>query len=307
MKRKAIQLANQTIVVSLPAKWVRQQGIKKGDEIDLEEKGNQLIVAFKIIDKKEERAEIDVSNWNDRLIRLVLSGLNKKGFDEIVVKYDKSSTAKTLEELIKNLFTGFAIVEQRINECVIKSISKDLESEFNTALRRAFLVMLGMSESCLNMIKKGKFKGLSELTSLENTNNQLTNYCERVLNKKAYDEDKKKCSLYTIIWNLEKICDEYKYICKYLSKSQNDKNIISGKVINFFEEVNYFVNSYYEIFYKFDIQKLNGLIAEKEKIEDAGKHLLATAKGKEVLVLYYLLNIVSKTVDFSASMFIVNS
>src|SRR3989344_1846924 len=111
MKRKAIQLANQTIVVSLPAKWVRQQGIKKGDEIDLEEKGNQLIVAFKIIDKKEERAEIDVSNWNDRLIRLVLSGLNKKGFDEIVVKYDKSSTAKTLEELIKNLFTGFAIVE----------------------------------------------------------------------------------------------------------------------------------------------------------------------------------------------------
>ena len=53
MKRKAIQLASQTIVVSLPAKWVRQQGIKKGDEIDVEERGKELVIGNKMPNKKK--------------------------------------------------------------------------------------------------------------------------------------------------------------------------------------------------------------------------------------------------------------
>ena len=44
MKRKAIQLANQTLVISMPSKWVKEQGIKKGDEIDVEEKGKRLMI-----------------------------------------------------------------------------------------------------------------------------------------------------------------------------------------------------------------------------------------------------------------------
>ena len=45
MKRKVIQLAGKTSVISLPSKWVQQQGIKKGDELEIKEEGSKIIVS----------------------------------------------------------------------------------------------------------------------------------------------------------------------------------------------------------------------------------------------------------------------
>ncbi|MDP2924883.1 MAG: hypothetical protein Q8N99_00765 [Nanoarchaeota archaeon] len=301
MKRKAIQLANQTIVISLPSKWVKEQGIKKGDDIDVEERGKELIINSKG-SNEEEKIEIDISGLNERTVRWILSGLQKKGYDEIIVKYDKSIIVKTIEELIKDLFTGFIISEQSENRCVLKSISKSLENEFDTTLRRAFLVTLSMGESCLETIKRGNLGNLKELISLEHTNNQLTNFCERILNKWGYDDYKQTCFMYVIVWNLEKICDEYKYICEYLS--ENNKLKIRKEVIELFEKTNIFLNSYYEIFYKFDIKKLSKLAEEKKEIEKKAIKFYKTKECKETIIINHLLNIISKVVDFSTSMII---
>ncbi len=307
MKRKAIQLANQTIVVSLPAKWVKQQGIKKGDEIDVEERGRELVIGVKETNGgKEEKIEIDISNLNDRIIRWILSGLHKKGYGEIIIKYNKPIFTKTIEELSKDLFTGFAIVEQNEDKCVLKSISKDLESEFDVMLRRAFLVALSMGESCLSILKQGKLTNLKELIALEHTNNQLTNFCERILNKKGYADYKKTCFMYVIVWNLEKICDEYKYICEYLSQPENNKTKISEEVINLFDKVNNFFKSYYELFYKFDVSKLNSLNEERKEIEKEVKNLYKKKTDKEIEVINHLLNVITRAADFSASMFMIN-
>ncbi len=307
MKRKAIQLASQTLVVSLPSKWVKQQGIKKGDEIDVEERGRELVIGFREKNSESgEKIEADIIGLKDRTIRWILSGLQKRGYDEMILKYDRSLVAKTIEELIKDLFTGFIISEQSENKCTLKSISKNLESEFEITLRRAFLVTLSMAEECLEMIKKGKFESLKEIISLEHTNNQLTNFCERILNKNGYSDYKKTCFMYVIVWNLEKVCDEYKYICEYLSQLENSKIKIGKEVINLFEKINNFFKSYYELFYKFDINKLDKLTEEKSKIQKEIKFLYKSRKDNEIIVLNYLSSIIEKTADFSASMIVLN-
>jgi len=305
MKRKAIQLANQTLVVSLPSKWVKKQGIKKGDEIDVEERGRELVIGSER-GYEEEKIEIDITNLNDRVIRYLLSILQKKGYNEIIVKYNKPFVTKTIEELTKNLFTGFAIVEQTENKSILRSISNDMESEFNTALRRAFLVTLSMGESCLEFIGKEKLKDLKGLIPLENTNNQLTNFCERILNKKGHPDHKKTCFMYVIVWNLEKICDEYKYICEYFSQPENSKIKISKETINLFEKTNNFLESYYNLFYKFDINKLNELHEEKTKIENKIKLIYKTKKDKEIVLANYLSSIITRTVDFTGSIIAIN-
>ena len=45
MKRKIIQLAGKTHVVSLPSKYVKKYGLKKGDEVDVEERGAQIVLS----------------------------------------------------------------------------------------------------------------------------------------------------------------------------------------------------------------------------------------------------------------------
>jgi len=45
MRRKVIQIADSTQLVSLPRKWALKHGIKKGDELNIEEKGSELLVS----------------------------------------------------------------------------------------------------------------------------------------------------------------------------------------------------------------------------------------------------------------------
>ncbi|MBU3913379.1 MAG: AbrB/MazE/SpoVT family DNA-binding domain-containing protein, partial [Nanoarchaeota archaeon] len=127
MKRKAIQLAKQTIVVSLPSKWVKQQGIKKGDEIDVEERGSELVIGGRG-KKEEKKIEIDISNLNNRTTGWYLASLYKMGCDIIKIKYDNLSAVKTIGEIIKNAFIGFVIAEQNEKECTIRTVSQDISN-----------------------------------------------------------------------------------------------------------------------------------------------------------------------------------
>jgi bifunctional DNA-binding transcriptional regulator/antitoxin component of YhaV-PrlF toxin-antitoxin module len=45
MKRKVIQIAQSTQLISLPRKWAKKFGIKKGDELEVEEKGSSVTVS----------------------------------------------------------------------------------------------------------------------------------------------------------------------------------------------------------------------------------------------------------------------
>jgi len=300
MKRKAIQLANQTIVISLPSKWVKQQGIKKGDEINVEERGKELIISGRR-EGEEKRVEVDISGLDDRVIGWFISSLYKLGYDEILLKYNRASSIKKVEGTIRNVLTGFIISEQSENRCIIKSISKDMVSEFSTGLRRAFLVTIAMAESCLEMIKNNKFDSLKDLITLERTNTQLTNFCERILTKYTYKEESKAYSAYVINWNLETICDEYKHICQYLTSNKKRKIKISKIVLKLFERVNEYFKEYYSLLYSFDVKILN-ILSDKEKkiIEDIEKEY-QDKNIEELLVMGCLLNIIVKTGEFATA------
>lgn len=303
MKRKLIQMAGKTMVVSLPSNWVKKYGLKKGDEIDLEEQGPRVVIST----NKEygiETVNVNLKGATERVIRWTLSALHKSGFDEIVIDHDEKETVKLIEELIKDLFIGFTIMEQTKERCILKSISKDQESELDPTLRRAFLVTISIGEETLDAIKKENFKDLKELATKERMNNQLTNFCERILNKKGYKDHKKTSFVYVIAWNLEKICDNYKYICDLFKDTKKIK--VSKDILNLYESANKLFKDYYELFYKFDINKLSDLSAKKKEIEKETKKIMKGKTEIELELIHYLLNIISQTADFSASTIALN-
>ncbi len=59
MKRKIIQIADSTQLVSLPRKWCKRLNLRKGDEIDIQEKVNPLIVSTQG-NREGEKVEFDV-------------------------------------------------------------------------------------------------------------------------------------------------------------------------------------------------------------------------------------------------------
>ena len=68
MKRKVIQLAGRTFVVSLPTSWAREWDVKKGEELELIEDGPRLILSTEK-SRQSKKGLIDLSKSKKSLSR----------------------------------------------------------------------------------------------------------------------------------------------------------------------------------------------------------------------------------------------
>ncbi len=302
MKRKVIQLGGKTSVISLPSNWIKNYNIQKGDELNVEESSNSLIIKPDKQTSEKRKITIDIENFNERTLRYATSAIHKIGYDEITLRYDSPKLLNVIDHLTKNLLLGFIAIDQTPKKIVLKSISNEVESEFNSTLRRAFLVTNSLANSTLEAIESKNFQILPSLLNLENTNNQLTSFCLRLINKGFYKEKEKISFIVPIIWNLEKIADEYKYICNQLSKNNLE---IQNEIIKILKETNQFFNSYYELVYNFSPEKLNDLVDKKTELKE--KIIKIKPKTEHELFLTNTIStIISKTSDMSSSIFALN-
>ena len=97
MRRKVIQIAGSTQLISLPRKWAVQHGIKKGDELEIEEKGNKILISTgKGIESKN--AEIDPPHLTNVTERYITS-FYRSGCKEIRVNYSSKDNPELVETL----------------------------------------------------------------------------------------------------------------------------------------------------------------------------------------------------------------
>jgi hypothetical protein len=232
---------------------------------------------------------------SDQVIKWALSSMHKSGFDEIEIFYANSAQVRLVEDFVKDIMTGFAVLERSDKRLIVKSISKDTDEEFENALRRSFLLGLEIADASLKGIRFGQIT--FDFASLERQNNQLTNFCERILNKKGHSDGKKTNFYYVIIWNMEKIVDCYRDICKiYPGKRLNPETL------SLYERVNSYFRYFYELMYKFDFEKL---VEVSGRIRNE-KHFNVKDTTEQVLVSK-LFEITARCADFSASLVAINT
>ena len=159
MKRKVIQLAGKTSVVSLPHAWVKRFGVKKGDDLEITERGNELMLStsgnFSV-----KKVQVDLTDANKRVSRLVLSALHRRGFDEIEVLGGTKEKLEEINNLVKDVMLGFIVVEQTVKKSLYKNVYVDTETDFDTLLRRTFLVTIKLAEEVKKRIESGDFENI---------------------------------------------------------------------------------------------------------------------------------------------------
>ncbi len=141
MKRKAILLAGKTFVVSLPNKWAKTWGVKKGEELEVAENGPNLTISTQK-SKYNKKITLDLSKNSERVVRWVLSSLDKKGYDEIELENITPQQVEIIKELTKDLFVGFTIIQHHQKSLVLGKIAKDEKENYEQVLRRVFLITL---------------------------------------------------------------------------------------------------------------------------------------------------------------------
>ncbi len=282
MKRKVIQLAGNTLLVSLPKKWTEKHNIKKGDEIDVEEKGSVLAIAS-TSKNKEQKTSIDLRNVEKRTVVYILSGLHRKGFDEIEVAYNQESTLEVIHNLIREVFVGFMIVHQEKNNVVIRSIAPTNPNEFDATLRRDFLITLSLGESSLQLLKEKKFKELETLLPMEKTNNQLSAFCQRAIVKYGITGET-DFFLYLVPYNLNKIGDAYRDICIYGSKLKS----VSKDVLKIYAETNEMLYLFYQLYYAFSKESMNEISKSRNHLSENITGMIQHTKKEEIVIVMNL-------------------
>lgn len=253
MKRKIIQIAGSTQLVSLPRPWAKRNNIQRGQEVEVQEDGAKVIV-YAGSDNILEKAEIDISDLGEMTTRCI-HALYKKGVDEIRVTFKDPAIVRVVQNAIGKEAVGYEILEQGDNYCTIKYVHGSIE-EFDAVLRRTFLVLLNMASQCQDAIKLGKFESLKSVAFLEEANNRFTHVCRRYLNKAGSGFEGKNGPMYTIIEELERVADQYKYLCNTLYEIKGKSTSIDKNAFKLFVLTNDMLRIFYELFYKFEVEKL---------------------------------------------------
>ena len=288
MKRKVIQIANSTQLISLPRKWSQKYGVKKGDELEVEENGNKFIVSTEgdIGGKNIEVNPPHLKNITERYITTAF----RVGIDEVKINFHTEENPELLEYISKTLdgqTIGFEIVSQEKNFFIIKDLSGGDSTSFDTAIRRSFILLNSMAADSLDFIKNKDVNNLRDIYFRDRSINKFTNFCGRLLLKKGQFDSKQTAFHYHFVRSLEALADQYSLMCIYYS----DKlTMVNKKVFEVYKEINGNLLEFYELFYKYDKVKLGDLFLKIRNMETETRSLFSLNKSDHV-ISYYLTSI----------------
>ncbi len=261
MKRKVIQIADSTQLVSLPRKWTIKYNLKKGDEVDVEEQGNKILISTeKGIELKN--IEIDVTELDRTTVLYYLQSLYRAGYDEIRVIFNNPTTThfrtnKTINVITVihtevNRLIGYEIIQQKENFCVIKDLSTSSIKEFDNVVRRIFLLLKDASS---DLLKGAAHMNIRLIETLEEKHDSITkfiSYCARLLNKYGYMDYRKTTILYHILISLDRLTDVIKNAGRDLLKF---KHKLDSRTVHLLSLIDSTITIYSEYFFNFDLKK----------------------------------------------------
>lgn len=248
MKRKIVKQGAATMMVSLPSKWIKRNKVSKGDEVNIDDKDNRLIISNELTSKESSRAKIDVSGLNPLVNRILLS-LYLKGVDEIEVNFSDPSEITDFQKRVINELLGYEIMKQTNNSLIIKDITGFSNQDIDDLIRRIFLILDSMGEELVRIIEKNE--NSDPIIEMDLSVNKFSNFCLRRLNKEGYKDFSKTSFVYSIVSLLEDYGDIIKKIAIDMKK-----NKISKEKIEIIKDLRKNLNLFKELFFNFNRETL---------------------------------------------------
>ncbi|MFH1358325.1 MAG: AbrB/MazE/SpoVT family DNA-binding domain-containing protein [archaeon] len=281
MKRKIIKQGHNTLTMTLPSEWTKKLNLQPGDEVDLVEDNGSLIINGKQ-NNGLKTTTIDISNLSVPMFWRFFQSAYREGYDEIKLKYDankkdyenvynyyashfeysrvgekpeKKPVLPMIAELVDR-FIGMEIIDHEEGYCIIREMGEISSREFESSLRRIFLLIEDLFDKIIDLIKENKTGEINICKTIHTMDinvDRFIDYCCRINNKiKDSTFQKNKPIMFSTLYILELLGDEFKYIGTHLARTK--KNI--KEVTDFAEKVKEHFLMYYHLFYKFNMEEV---------------------------------------------------
>lgn len=315
MKRKVIQLAYKTLVISLPHKWVQQQGINKGDELNLEEKKEGLLIQQLNEINQPYKATINIEGYDAGLVWRHITELYRNGADEIEVQFSEQTVFSNSEQKNKNILAllteiagkriGLTITKHAKHSCIIKDVTTIKPEEFQNTYYRLLNAVSTLCHEIISAIKNNDADSLTTLSIYPDEEiNKLADYCARIINK---TNTKERIEKLKIITQLELFADTFVKIAENTLTFKLTFKKITPPAIKIINEIETSINEMIKACFNttrnniLEANKLRGAF-ERKIIKDIAKTknaeeretllILKIAVEQETEILTYLLSLI---------------
>jgi phosphate uptake regulator len=257
MKRSIVKHGPSTYTISLPAKWVKENNLRSGLTVDVQQKGNRLEVSTK---KKDETIslEVDIKD-NLKIGKRYIVSAHRKGCDELTLCYSDPLYLKKIEECLSEDVLGYEIVKQGPHFCNIRDIPGTKFREFDILFERIWMILLSMAEDITKAIIEKDFSVLESIQSLDKRINKFTNFCIRILQKRSHPDYRNIPVYYRFLRSLEELGDSYKYLMRYCAE---ERFAVSVEFIDLVKKENEYMKKFHKAFYSPKDRTINSLLLD---------------------------------------------
>ncbi|MDP4012074.1 MAG: AbrB/MazE/SpoVT family DNA-binding domain-containing protein [Candidatus Nanoarchaeia archaeon] len=289
MIRKVAQIGPATLMVSLPSKWAKKLGIKKGDEIDVVEEGNTIKVSTTKVGY--QKGEINLET-DQKFLKLFLNRMYRLGYDEVKINFTKKVDTKLISKEDLKYLLGFEIVSTSDKTCFIKNVTETQQREFDSLFNRLFLMVHSLAREGYEYLEDKGITNLDNFTAIEDTINKLYNLCERILNKYGHQNQSRTNLLLQQNIMLEQIADAYYNLYELILEN---KIKLNKETIKLLRDVEQYFMEIYSLFNKFKQDSLSKLYNKRKHLIKQLKEQISSGKGKE-FIAFSQINVILKLI-----------
>lgn len=277
MKRKIIKQGHNTLTMTLPSEWVKKLNINPGDELNVYENGGSLVVGGKQ-NGETKSTTIDIIGLSIPMLWRFFQSAYREGYSQIKLTYDinkksyegaydyyasqfeytrlgekplRKPVFDMISELV-NRFIGMEIIDHGEGYCIIREMGELSAKEFDNSLRRIFLLILELFDKMIILIRDNKIGDINickTLHTMDTNIDRFIDYCCRINNKiRDSSFQKNKPAMFSTLFLLELLGDEFKYLGRHLARSKKSVD----EILSFAETVKEHFEMYYHLFYKFN-------------------------------------------------------
>ena len=287
MKRKVVKQGTNTLTISLPQDWSRKYNIQNGDELDLDEDNNNLIIKTSS-DKFYDRRTIELGELR-KLVNILIIQSYKDGADEIKIisnEVKPDDLKRVLDESI-----GYEIISSDNNSIIIKDLSGSSNHDFNTLFRRVLFLLQTILDESYEALKDNDKEAVSSLIEKDLDINKFSSHCIRTLSKNKVPKDKEK---YLIMHEMEELGDFIKDIHKKVLKHNIE---VDNKILETIFQSKLFFDQCHEFYFNPKRNKALEIANNNESLRKKIDQLMEELEGKQLLLLPPLYSLVNKIVS----------
>ncbi len=268
------------MMISLPAKWVKEYNLEKGSEVNLEISSDTLLISAREVVLKSETS-IKLVDLTESSIRTLITNTYRSGFDKVKIYFANEKQFAVLNEVIKSRLIGFEIIKKSKDYCVVENITEPSLDQFETIIHKIFFNISELFE-----ITKKRMNAELDTDDFEEVEERIQkydNFCRRVISKRNISHKHSE-----FLWSFLALMIHAQREIYLLNRVLDGKTVslkIKGLLEDAIEVFDILKKAYVERDFT-GLTKLHSL--EKDLIYKKTYQLLQRQKGLENIFVYHI-------------------